>query len=555
MYSLRYYQREACDAAWRDLCEQAGNPVIELPTGAGKSLVIAEICREAVQKYNGRVMILAHRAELLQQNAEKVKSLLPGVSVGLYSAGLRRFATDTDVVLGGIQSVYKKAELFGARHLVLIDEVHLCPFDGEGRYQAFISELRRFNPHLRMVGLTATPYRTGEGSICRPDGLFQRICYSAKIPELIAGGFLSPLTNQVGATSFDTSTLHVRGGEFIAGEMERLFDQHEKVVSAAKEILIRTEGRRSVLIFCAGVAHAQHVKDVLSGLSSQEVGVITGGTLPLERSSLLSRFKSGTLRFLCNVDVLTTGFDAPNIDAIAILRATESPGLFVQICGRGFRTSPGKEDCLILDFGENLQRHGPLDAIDFGKKRKGTGGGDAPKKACPNCDEPCPVSVLICESCGWKFPPRELKHDTQADTDTAILSKPQRFIVEEVRLNRHKKRNAKEGDPDTLRVDYLCTACEGDILETISEWVCLEHTGWAGDKAGKWWKQRSNAVLDEPYIDSAIDLWQRGAMATPTYLTAIREGRFWKITEQTLDPKPTSWSDEAAEELFEDSPF
>jgi DNA repair protein RadD len=565
VYTLRDYQEESCAAFWQHLCWQAGNPVIVLPTGAGKSLVLAEIARKAVTEYKGRVMILAHRAELLQQNAEKVRALLPDCSVGIYSAGLRRFATDDDIVLAGIQSVAKKAELFGSRQLVLIDEVHLVPHDGEGRYRTFLDDLRRYNPKLRMGGLTATPYRTGEGSICRADGMFQRICYDASIQRLIEAGYLSRLTNQVASATVDTSGLHVRGGEFIAGEMATLFDDSAKVRAACQEIAAKTSDRKSVLIFCAGIGHAQHVAETLAAMVGEPVGTVTGNTSPLERSATLSSFRHRRLRYLTNVDVLTTGFDAPNIDAIAILRATQSPGLFAQICGRGFRIAEGKQDCLILDFGGNIQRHGPLDAIDFGKAKKGSfGGGEAPAKQCPNCEEDCPASVRLCENCGYKFPPPQLNHDEIADANSDLFAVPKTFVVEEVRFSRHVKKNKKnEDDPDTLRVDYLCKG-EGNIDESISEWVCLEHSGFARTKAMLWWQARSKASLTADgvsmsVIDSAIDLYHRGAVAVSHHLTAKKDGHFWRILSHELDPIPETWSDEVAEEVFaggdDDLPF
>lgn len=550
---LRTYQREACDAAWSHLCGQAGNPVVVLPTGAGKSLVIAELCRAAVQDFSGRVMVLAHRKELLSQNADKIRALLP-FPVGMYSAGLNRRDTDADVICAGIQSVFRKPEAFGARHLVVIDEVHLV--GDEGMYQTFLGKLREINPKLRMVGLTATPFRTGEGALCRPDALFQKICYEAKIPGLIENGYLSPVVNQP-AGKIDTSGLHVRGGEFIAGEVENLFDRHTAVACA--EIAEKAHGRRSVLVFCAGVAHAHNVATCLHTITGEHVGVVTGDTPPMERAETLARFRAQQLRILCNVDVLTTGFDAPCIDAIAILRATCSPGLFAQICGRGFRLSPGKANCQILDFGENIKRHGPLDAIDFGKRMAIGTAGDAPTKTCPNCDEPCHASARECQSCGWRFPDREPNHGDAADEESQILAVPKDWIVEEVRLSRHRKKKADADTPDTLRADYLCRPVGGGQIESVSEWVCIDHEGWAGRNAAKWWSVRSKAdpVADDKgsFIDSCINLWKRGALAAPRKITTLREGRFWKVTKAELDPVPDTWLDEVPEEVFVEEPF
>lgn len=566
-YDLRWYQREACDAVYASLCSESGNPLIELPTGSGKSLVIAEVVRLAVQQWGGRVICLAHRKELLEQNAEKIKALLPlGITAGIYSAGLRRYATDDHVILAGIQSVYKKAADFGRRQLVVIDESHLVPCDGEGMYRRFLDDLRTCNPDFRVVGLTATPFRTDSGELCGPDRLFQRICYSAPIPRLIADGFLSPVTSRPADNTVDTSKLHVRGGEFVAGEMEALFDGAELVAASCREIVAKTADRKSVLIFCAGISHAEHVAKCLGHLTGETVGLVTGGTTPLERSATLTAFKNRELRFLCNVDVLTTGFDAPCIDAIAVLRATQSAGLFAQICGRGFRLYPTKVDCVVLDFGENIKRHGPLDSKDYGRRMQAPRG-EAVEKVCPNCELGCAAGCAVCPSCGFAFPPREPRkpnHNGEADHGSDLLTQPPSvWIVEEVNFVRHRKSKAQPGDPDTLRVDYLAKKESGSLPERISEWVCMDHPegGYAYRKACQWWGARSKAIpeYDEnnSCIDSCINWWKRGAVATPSRITAVQDGKFWRITGQELDPipEPDEWQDEsvlAEPELFED---
>lgn len=540
-YSLRWYQEEACRAAMRFLCESPDNPVIDLPTGSGKSVVIAELCRQAIQDYGGRVMVLAHRKELLAQNAEKIRSLLPfGIGCGLYSSGLRRWSTEDAVVVAGIQSCYRRASEFGARHLVLIDEVHLVPHDGVGMYRTFLNDLREINPRLRMIGLTATPFRTDCGALCRPDGLFQKICFSAPIQRLIAEGYLCPLTNQAAAESLDTRGLKVRGGEFVLQEMERAFDG--RVLEASREIVQRCADRNSVLVFCSGISHADHVSQAIEALTGERCGLVCKDTPSLERASLLDQFKRQQLRWLCNVDVLTTGFDAPGVDAIAILRATMSPGLFAQICGRGLRVHTSKENCLLLDFGENLQRHGPIDAIDYGKE-KPKAQGEGPEKSCPNCQASVPMAAAECE-CGWIFPKpkREPKHGEEADLQSQILAKPEWWIVIQCDACEHRKRNKPEAPP-TLRIDYTCQPSDGggNISETVvSEWVCVEHEGYARRKAMFWWSARSRSPVPET-VEDALDLWNRGALAMPRRISTIREGKFYRIVEQELDEVPEDW--------------
>lgn len=530
---LRWYQNEAVEAAYSYLCSKSGNPVINLPTGSGKSWVIAELARRAVEDFGGRVLVVQHRKELIDQNADKVRQLV-SIPVGRYSAGLRRFQTAEDIVLCGIQSVYDKATLFDSRQLVLVDEVHLVPTEGEGMYKTFLNDMRTINPNIRCIGLTATPFRTGEGALCRPDGMFQEVCYSAPIKRLIDEGHLCRVTNSPTIAGVDTSRLHMRYGEFIAKEVEGLFGGMA-TIEACREIIAQTQDRHSVMVFCSSVIHAETVVDTLRQFECGRVEMVEGGTLPLERETILKDFVSQRVRFLVNVDVLTTGFDAPCVDAIAILRATASAGLFAQIVGRGLRTHESKTECRVLDFGENIKRHGPIDAIDYGKPKARSGEKtptDGKVKECPNCSMVIPAHKWLCE-CGFRFTERTPNHQTEADTQTQIISEPELFSVEGVYYSRHEK----EGKTPSLRVDYKI-ASDGNLDKGISEWVCLEHTGFARTKAEKWWGVRCIEPLPDN-VDDALDLCQRGLVACPKSITATREGRFWRVLEAEIEEIPT----------------
>jgi DNA repair protein RadD len=436
---LRWYQQEAVEAVYNHLCTQAGNPIVCLPTGSGKSLVIAELARRAITDFGGRVLVLQHRKELISQNADKVRKLI-SIPVGEYSAGLRRYATKEDIVLCGIQSVYNKASLFDVRNLILIDEAHLCSPSDESMYQTFLNDMRTINPTIRFVGLTATPYRTGEGALCKADGVFQKLVYNAPIKQLMEEGYLCRVTNKPAVGQVDTSSLHLRYGEFITKEVDALFGGMA-TAEACKEVLQACVGRRSIMVFCSSVKHAEGVVSTLRTLTDDKVEMVEGGTTPLERASILAGFVSQSIRILVNVDVLTTGFDAPCVDAIAILRATASPGLFAQIVGRGLRTHVSKQDCLVLDFGENIKRHGPIDAIDFGKPRSPKGESlpaDDEGKECPNCQLVVPSRKQSCE-CGFRFSVRVPTHEEKADTVAQIISEPEVFQVSTVRYYKHEK--------------------------------------------------------------------------------------------------------------------
>ena len=560
----RYYQQAAHDAVWRYLRETQGNPVVVLPTGAGKSLLAAMLVQQAID-YDARVIVVQHRKELIVQNAEKIRLLLPGVDLGINSAGLRRHARDNDVLCCGIQTVYKKAHDLGRRELVIVDEAHLIGTDSESMYGRFIHDLKQVNPKLRVVGLTATPYRTGEGPICRPDRLFQRICYEVFTGDLIAEGFLSPLTNKAAAASVDTSGIKMRGGEFLAGDAEKAFDAGENVVNACREIVAKCVDRHSVLVFCAGVIHAGHVAEVLAGMTGEEVGVVTGETFPMERERILSDFRSGRLRWCVNVDVLTTGFDSPRIDAIAVLRATMSPGLFAQIVGRGLRKHEAKQDCLVLDFGENIKRHGSLDDPNYGRLTAGSGSSrEVPTdnngrgKPCPNCGLDVAPRSVECPECGWIFPPN---HGSTADEDSGITgaTPPEIWDVTAVAWSRHQRKDDPTAYP-TVRVDYMCQPhgeTPGNLSgKKISEWVCFDHEGFARTKACLWWTCRSDVEVPDSVADALVML-DRGACRQPVTITTEKDGKWYRIKQAEFDVEKPTDDDllNEAEEEFETREF
>jgi DNA repair protein RadD len=319
----RYYQQAAHDAVWNYLISQPGNPIVVLPTGAGKT-VLAAMMVEQARKFDARVIVLQHRKELIEQNAEKIQIRLPDINVGIYSAGLKRKEIADDVICAGIQSVYSKAHEFGRRELIIIDEVHLVGSNDDSMYGRFLSDIRTINPRARFVGMSATPFRTGEGPICGKNKLFQRICFESFTGDLIREGWLCPVTNKPADATVDTSKIKQRGSEFISSEMAKAFDSGDKVALACGEIVAKCHDRHSVLVFSAGVEHAEHVAETLRSMTGERVGLVTGETFPIERLQTLNDFKDGQLRWLVNCDVLTTGFDAPCIDAIAILRAASS---------------------------------------------------------------------------------------------------------------------------------------------------------------------------------------------------------------------------------------
>ncbi|MEK7879704.1 MAG: DEAD/DEAH box helicase, partial [candidate division NC10 bacterium] len=344
--ALRPYQIAAIEAVYEHLRSRDDNPVIEIPTAGGKSAIIAQICSDAVTLWGGRVVITAHVKELLEQNAGELVALdpdlaIPTSKVGIYSAGLGEKNPDLPITVAGIQSAFRKPEAFGKVDLVLVDEAHLIPPEGEGMYRTFLAALKEKNPLLRVIGLTATPYRMSTGLISAPENILNRICYSAGVLDLMRQGYLCKLVGK-SVVEPDTSDLHIRGGEFVADEAQALMTRSGVVEAACADLHRLAEGRKSVLVFCTGVEHAQAVAKELNRLNNWGAVTLFGDTPADERAETIALFKEGVVRYLVNVNVLTTGFNAPNVDCVAMLRPTMSPGLYYQMVGRGFRLSPGK---------------------------------------------------------------------------------------------------------------------------------------------------------------------------------------------------------------------
>lgn len=490
---LRPYQREAVNAAYAAMRASAEPTLIVLPTGAGKSAVIATMAKEAVQQWGGRVLILSHVRELIGQVAETIRRVWGDVlaPVGIYSAGLKSRDTADAVICAGIQSVFKRACELGRFDMILVDEAHLISRDGDGMYRQFLADARVINPNVRLVGLTATDFRLDCGYIHGEGKLFGSVCYEAKVRDLINQGFLCELRGKNGGIP-DLSGVHMRGGEYIPAELEDVMAEAGKVNAACDEILRYGGDRSAWLVFCCGVKHADMVSKALTARGI-EAPVVLGDTPSDERADLIGRYKAKSLRCLVSVGVLTTGFDAPHVDLIALLRPTQSAGLYVQMVGRGLRIEAGKKDCLVLDMAGVITEHGPVDAIEIREKRKGTPC-DAPVKTCPQCQEILPASAVVCNGCGFAFPRELAKHDTWAHDVSPLVEHKEDWVdVTEVDWSVHikKKHNAAtgksepiEGAPQTLRVDYTY----GYHL-SHSEWVCFGHSGFARTKAESWWQE------------------------------------------------------------------
>jgi DNA repair protein RadD len=385
--------------------------IIEAATGAGKSHIIAAVAQSIHQRTGKKVLCLAPSAELVKQN--RAKYLASGNPCSMFSASGGAKELRHPVVFGSPLTVKNRISRFQKNYaLVVIDEAHgITP-----TVQSIVEAMRAGNPNLRVMGLTATPYRLGSGYIFSmwPDGrvngeatalapYFSACVDVVGARELIEQGYLTPpAMGEINADGYDTSGLVANArGQFDADAVDRAYHGHGRKTSAiVADVVAQSRERQGVMFFAATVKHAQ---EVLASLPPHISEIVTGETPKAERENILARFLERRIKYLVNVSVLTTGFDAPHVDVIAILRKTESVGLLQQIIGRGLRLDAGKSDCLVLDYTSNLEDHCPDGDLFDPKIRAGKAGGEG-----GSCKAEC-------EWCGYV---NEFIHRPDVDPDS-----------------------------------------------------------------------------------------------------------------------------------------
>jgi len=525
---LREYQTRSIAMLYDWLSNNDGHVCLNLPTGSGKSIIIAQICKESLQNWpETRILMLCHQKELLEQNADKLRQLWPNVPLGIYSAGLGKKELAEPITFAGIQSIAKKSSLIGHIDLILVDEAHMISHKEEGGYRSLISELLTINPKLRIIGFSASPYRLGHGYITDKPALFDALIEPVSIEELIYKGYLSKLRSKLTSTKLSTEGVHKRGGEYIESELQAAVDTSDKNQAVVAEVIRIGHERKAWLFFCAGVDHAQHIKQCLldQGITAD---CVTGDTPTAERAKMLAEFKAGRIQALTNANVLTTGFDHPSIDLIAMLRPTMSPGLYVQMAGRGLRIADGKTDCLVLDFAGVVDQHGPITAVKPPPK-KGDKIGEAPVKVCDNCQEIVHISCKVCPACGAAFPEVEKSALRLHNLDIMGIE----GIDLEVTSWTWRKHISKASGREMLSCTYY-----GGLSDTpVTEYLAVTHDGYAGEKSRRLLAtlaKQSGASLDYGCSDIQSQADSMSQAKPPSAIEYKREGKFFSIINRSF---------------------
>lgn len=517
---LRPYQAEAVASLESDLHE-GRSPLCVMPTGSGKSLVIAALMAGAVER-GQRCLLLTHVRELVLQDEEVFRRYAPGIDSGIFCCAIKRHEIEVPAVFAQVQSLHARldglAGAFSAEpfDLVIIDEAHRVPFSGVGQYVSIIRWLRALRPGMPLVGMTATPYRLQGGRLDQgADAWFSGVSCDVPYLDLVSRGFLAPLTGRKPkAVQIDVSGCKIERGDYRQCDIAEATESVDLNLAIVRELVRCGVDCRQWLVFAVNVHHATMLQRLLAEAGVQ-AGLVTGGTPLEERNQTIEDFRAGGLRALVNVNVLTTGFDAPGIDLLALCRPTASTSLHVQMLGRGSRIAEGKTNgCLVLDFAGNCERLGPItDPVVMN-------GAPAPLKACPECDAYVPMSLPDCPECGYSWPRPQVRKPSTAYRPVArmaecdpMAAKPAADAVRVLAVAYAIHR--KPGRPLSLRIGYKTP------VGWFSEWLTLYHPGYGGMVAAAKWRQRLPSLLPVPdTIEEALSV-ARDRFPVPSHIRLV----------------------------------
>lgn len=499
---LRPYQQQAFNAIM-DAMRTEQFILCQAATGAGKTILFSAIIRHCMEQYKMRIGILAHREILVRQAQDKLLKVWPdgkdkiGIACASASHDVQLFRP---VLIGSPQTLANRLDALPPLHLLIIDECHrLPPRNKESQYGDLLQALLAKYPKLRVLGVTATPYRLNHGYVygkkCRPksENWFGRMAYGISIETLQEQGFLVPLrAKQAENIEQELAAVSTSAGDFNVAELSAVMSRQVHIQSAVDKYLEYGEGRQHVVAFCVTIEHAEVLREAFEE-SGIPAAVIHSKMPREERENAMSAFEEGRVTVICNVGVLTEGWDCTAVDCILFCRPTMSPALYVQMVGRGLRLHPGKKDCLLLDLSGNCLRHG--DVNDPFVKIPGTPAGKKEKKEyreCPNCGELFKYSQPECPACGWQ-PERQALEDA-ADpgemVDVQWGDGP--FDADVLRWSMYDY-TSRAGNR-FARLDMVCSIPEaGRLPKTVSSFLDFDGgvSGYMQDKAIRVWEKLS----------------------------------------------------------------
>lgn len=528
MITLRPYQLEALDKVMADL-RQSPRVLLQAATGAGKTIIFSEIIRRWMTEYPAMtIAVAAHRQELVTQARDKLLSVWPegAFQLGLACAGAGRVETCRPVLIGSVQTLARRA-LRQPIHLLIIDEAHRIPaVEAGGQYHSLIQRLTDLNVNLRVLGVTATPYRLGHGYIygneCKPGrtNIFPELNFQISLDDLTAEGHLVPIRAREGASlGSELAKVKLTGGDYDTAELNSLLMRGVHIQSAVEAYEKYGEGRDKVLIFAASIEHAEKLADAFNQAGHQATAVHSQMADQARKRSLFD-FDQGGLKVLVNVGILTEGWDSPRVNLIMMCRPTKAPALFVQMIGRGTRLHPGKEDLLVLDLAENYKNHGePSDPVI---RLPGHGGGAPPFKVCPDCAALLAASTLRCRDCGHQWEVRLV--DEKVAPPMAFVQRTPAGQSRVIRLDAEGYVSQK--GHYLLRLKILCRPGS-----EVYHFLDLEGaaSAYGRQKArGLWWQLSGGKEPPRTVREAAA---RAGELKLPEFVTVIKKNGYKVLKE------------------------
>jgi DNA repair protein RadD len=504
--SLRDYQQQAVDA----VIASTGNAIVEIATGGGKTHVI----RALAEHYTAAglsVLILAHRKELLEQAG----NVFGDTPFSYYSASIGERCTANNIVIAGIQSIFRtETKPFD---VIIVDEVHRV----SDSYKTLFAK----HPNAKLIGLSATPFKTQSGALDFGD-IVHRVTYQ----QLLDLGYLVPIKNKVPNLP-NLEGIKVKLGEYILADVEETMLEHSLLESSIRGIIGYGANYSSILIFCVSVKHATILQAALRD-NNIEAAVVTGETPQDERDATIAAYKAGEIKHLIGVDVFLEGFDAPNTNMIVCLRPTKSRGLWTQLVGRGTRLYAGKDHCLLLDYGGNLIEHGalgtPYNPPKRGEKKQPAG------RICPMCETYVRVLDQHCADCGFQFPPPEqtrVSHNINPDmASSTIYSENQRHKVLSTTYKAFIFKNGTVG----IKVSYIVEGAK-DVVEFLHP-----NNPRAAFRVTKFMKEGGHRIYSEPHEYSIDDLVWHCQQRLPTKEIMVNySGKYPEILKKWMGTHET----------------
>jgi DNA repair protein RadD len=459
-----------------------------------------------------KAVVLLNRDKLVEQTARRLVHLNPTV----WAAGQGSKNASGNVVICSLQSC-DRLTIPDCR-LIICDEAH--NINEEGRYGKFFER----HPKAKILGFTATPWR--HSILIYGDGeFFPEINFRRGIKEMIDAGWICRPIAKAQPHAWDTSKLKTRMGEFETKDVERMLKNWQKIKAQIEDAMPKLEGRRKVVWVCSSIDHAERVRQFIP----EESVLIHSKSLHNEYSYEL--FEKGPIRHLVSIMMVTEGYDFPAIDAICFMRPTKSPTLMVQVIGRGLRLSPGKTDCLVLDYGRVIENCGPITSPYLREHRLDKTKPEEELKACPKCLSYMERFETSCPDCGYEFPPTERDMEKSLDEESAerdILEFPdEEFNITDVLLRRHR---GPKGD--CLRIDY------------ITDRLYPKHVSVYGTSYFKYWpavraQLKEMTGWDCPSYIEALELVDNGLVPEriPSKISAERAGKHYTLKKVYFDER------------------